>query len=108
MEHEAKFPAITQHNNTYLLVKIVHFFQRRTKGGQNNHIPVLHRLVILLAISNFLNKLHIHGIQVVVDLGVVNQFVGNMDLAIGEMIDRLVRESDAPFDAPAKAKVLLV
>jgi hypothetical protein len=29
-----------------------------------------------------------------------------MDLAIREMIDRFVRKSDAPFDAPAKAKVL--
>lgn len=95
------------HIPTYLLVKIVHFFQRRTKGGQNDHIPILDRLVFLPAISKLLNKLHIHFIQVVVDLGVVDQLVGNMDLAIREMIDCLVGESDAPFDTPAKAKILM-
>jgi hypothetical protein len=66
----------------------------------------LDRLVLLSAIVQLFNKLHIHGIQVVVDFRVVNQLVGNMDLAVGEMIDRLVGESDAPFDAPTKAKVL--
>lgn len=89
-----------------LLVKVGHFLNRRTKGGQDDDIPVLDRLEILLALAQLFNKLDIHGRQVVVDFGVVNQLVGDVDPAVGEVIDRLVGESNASFDAPAKAKVL--
>mmetsp|Transcript_1920 Transcript_1920/g.5287 ORF Transcript_1920/g.5287 Transcript_1920/m.5287 type:complete len:202 (-) Transcript_1920:243-848(-) len=94
------------HHFDILFVKIVHLFVRSSKRGQNHDIPFLNRFKVLFAVSHLFNELHIHFVQLVIDLGVVNQFVGNVNFAVGEMIHRLVGQSNGTFDAPAKAKIL--
>ena len=92
--------------DTHLLVKVIHFFVRSTKGGKNDYIAFSNRIKILSSILRLFNKLHLHILELIVDFGVVDEFVGNVYLFTLEMIDGFVGQGNGSFDTPAKAKVL--
>ena len=92
--------------DTHLLVKEVHFFVGSTKGRKNYHITLSNRIKVFLTTINLFNKLNIHILQSVVDFGVVNKFVGDMNGLAFKVINSLVGQSNGSFHTPAKAEVL--
>ena len=93
-------------SQTYLFVKVIHFFVRSTKGGENDNITFPDGIEILLAFANLFNELHIHVLELVIDFGVVDEFIGNVYRFAFKVIDGLVGQGNGSLDAPAKAKVL--
>mmetsp|Transcript_19622 Transcript_19622/g.40725 ORF Transcript_19622/g.40725 Transcript_19622/m.40725 type:complete len:342 (-) Transcript_19622:182-1207(-) len=93
------------HHLHILLVHQRHLLEGRSKRRKNHHVSIFHLRKILLSLSQLLDELHVHLMQIIVHFGVVNQFVGDVDGSSREVLHGLVRQGDAAFDAPAESKV---
>ena len=92
--------------STHLLVKVIHFFVRCSKGGQDDDISFLDRVKVFGSAIHLFNELDIHGMQFIIDFRIVNEFVGNVNFAIRKVIDGFVGQGNGSFDTPAESKVL--
>ena len=90
----------------YLLVEIIHFLKRCSKGRQDNDVTILHTFEIFVSLADLFNELYLHVMKLVVDLRVVDEFVGNVNLLVGEVVDGFISQRDTSFDAPTKAEIL--
>jgi hypothetical protein len=77
----------------YHFIEILHFFIGRSKGRRNDDISLLKGLDIFLALAADQIDLHIH--ESVIDFGIVNVLIGNVQLAIGIMFDGFAGQGKA-------------
>mmetsp|Transcript_19119 Transcript_19119/g.29962 ORF Transcript_19119/g.29962 Transcript_19119/m.29962 type:complete len:231 (+) Transcript_19119:846-1538(+) len=94
------------HNIHIFRIEQRHLLERRPERGQNHHVSIPHLRKVLLPLTNLLDELHVHIVQLIVHLRVVNQFVCDVHLLPREMLHGLVRQGNTTFYAPAESKVL--
>mmetsp|Transcript_25982 Transcript_25982/g.47100 ORF Transcript_25982/g.47100 Transcript_25982/m.47100 type:complete len:239 (+) Transcript_25982:560-1276(+) len=94
------------HNIHIFRIEQRHLLERRPERWQNHHVSIPHLRKVLLPLTNLFDELHVHIVQLIVHLRVVNQFICNVHLLSGEMLHSLVRQGNTTFYAPAESKVL--
>mmetsp|Transcript_22701 Transcript_22701/g.27429 ORF Transcript_22701/g.27429 Transcript_22701/m.27429 type:complete len:226 (-) Transcript_22701:223-900(-) len=87
------------------LIQELHLFHGSSEGRKNYNVTFCYTTEILVAVV-FLNELHVHLSESLVDDRVVNDLVGNPDSAVLELIASLIRHLDRSFYPPAKSKRL--
>jgi len=88
-----------------LVVEQLHLLHARAKGRKDHHIARVNDREILLAVPNG-NEAHLHIPQLLVDAGVVDDFVGDPNALVGKMLAAFVSDRHSPLDSPAKAECL--
>mmetsp|Transcript_12367 Transcript_12367/g.21132 ORF Transcript_12367/g.21132 Transcript_12367/m.21132 type:complete len:315 (-) Transcript_12367:145-1089(-) len=90
------------HNLHATARQVLHFLQRRTKGGQDDHVTVFHHGQILG--QTFLwHKLDSHVRKPLVHNWIVNHFIGQPQRLCGELLPGLIRNGDRSLHTPAEA-----
>mmetsp|Transcript_11581 Transcript_11581/g.21660 ORF Transcript_11581/g.21660 Transcript_11581/m.21660 type:complete len:269 (-) Transcript_11581:817-1623(-) len=79
------------HNLYILLIEQFHLFKARPKCWQNDHILISHHRKIL-SIFILFNKIHIHGLKIIIHFRIMNQLIGNMYLPIRKVLHGLIRQ----------------
>mmetsp|Transcript_3120 Transcript_3120/g.5637 ORF Transcript_3120/g.5637 Transcript_3120/m.5637 type:complete len:287 (+) Transcript_3120:1566-2426(+) len=101
------YPGTCSIDNFHILfIQHFHFFIRGPKCWQNDDVSFFNGGKVLLSFSHLFNQINLHFCQTIVNFGVVNEFVGNVQFPIGIMLHGFVRQGDTPFDAPTEPKVL--
>mmetsp|Transcript_18910 Transcript_18910/g.24573 ORF Transcript_18910/g.24573 Transcript_18910/m.24573 type:complete len:239 (+) Transcript_18910:509-1225(+) len=93
------------HHSHILLIKVLHLLQTRSKRRQNNHILIPHHLKILTTLLRLINKIHLHILQMIIHLRVMNQLIRNMDIFLRKLLHSLIRQGNATFHTPTKPKI---
>ena len=93
------------HNGALALIEELHLVHRGAKGGQDDHIPLLHSRKVLAPLHNR-DEQHTHLAQMAVDRGIMDNLVGDPDALFGEMATGLVGHGHGPLHTPAETESL--
>mmetsp|Transcript_17589 Transcript_17589/g.27575 ORF Transcript_17589/g.27575 Transcript_17589/m.27575 type:complete len:312 (-) Transcript_17589:375-1310(-) len=88
-----------------LVVHQFHFLERRSKCRKDYNISIADIGKIFLSLSQLFNELHIHIVQFVINLGVVNKFISDVNRLSREMLNGLIGEGNTALNTPAEPKV---
>mmetsp|Transcript_14315 Transcript_14315/g.38826 ORF Transcript_14315/g.38826 Transcript_14315/m.38826 type:complete len:226 (-) Transcript_14315:96-773(-) len=91
------------HDVHTLVPEKLHVIGGHTKSREDDHIPIINLAVVLALLGILLHNVHIHLSQAPVHFRVVNDFVGDMNVAAWECPARLVGHAHSPLHAPAVA-----
>mmetsp|Transcript_17256 Transcript_17256/g.38995 ORF Transcript_17256/g.38995 Transcript_17256/m.38995 type:complete len:435 (-) Transcript_17256:152-1456(-) len=93
------------HDLHLLVVQDLHLLHRGPKGRQDRDVPLVHLGEILPAVllAAVLDELDVHLLQALVDARVVNDLVGDVQLAARVRAARLVGHLHRPLHPPAEA-----
>mmetsp|Transcript_6807 Transcript_6807/g.18766 ORF Transcript_6807/g.18766 Transcript_6807/m.18766 type:complete len:320 (+) Transcript_6807:963-1922(+) len=79
-----------------------HLIDGSPKGRQNDDVALADSGVILATIGHGLDELHAHLGEILVDQGIVDDFVGHPDVFVREEVPGLVSHSNCTLHTPAK------
>mmetsp|Transcript_31957 Transcript_31957/g.67196 ORF Transcript_31957/g.67196 Transcript_31957/m.67196 type:complete len:239 (-) Transcript_31957:423-1139(-) len=94
------------HNINIFRMQHCHFLKRRPECGKDHDISITNLGKVLAPLAHLLNELNIHSMQIIIHLGVMDQFIRDVDLLSREMLHGLIGKGNTALDAPAESKVL--